>query len=129
MRKDSYHNLDAALALSPAVQSATVKGTTIDLQGFASAMLVVNTGAIVGAGDYSAKLQHSLTTTDADFADVAAADLIGSLPATLVADKSYRQGYIGSKRYIRVVVTKNGGTSIAAGAVVIKGMPAIGPVA
>lgn len=30
-------------------------------------------------------------------------------------------GYIGNKRYLRTVLTKNGGTSIAAGAVVIKG--------
>lgn len=129
MRKDSYSNVAAVLALSPAVQAATIKGNTIDLSGFATALLVVNTGAIVGSGDYTAKLQHSNTTTDADFTDVAAADRLGSLPATLEADKSYRQGYIGSRRFIRVVVTKNGGTSIAAGAVVIKGTPAMAPAA
>lgn len=129
MRKDSYSNFAAALALSPAVQAATIKGNAVDLAGFATALLVINTGAIAGAGDYAAKLQHSDTTTDGDFTDVAAADRLGALPATLEADKSYRQGYIGKKRFIRVVMTKNGGTSIAAGAVVIKGTPAMAPVA
>lgn len=129
MRKDSYSNVAAVLALSPAVQAATIKGNTIDLSGFATALLVVNTGAIVAAGDYTAKLQHSDTTTDGDFTDVAADDLLGTLPASLTEDGTFRQGYTGSKRYIRVVVTKNGGTSIAAGAVVIKGTPALAPVA
>lgn len=129
MRKDIYSNFAAVLALSPAVQAATVKGVAVDLNGFATALLVVNTGAIVSAGDYTAKLQESDTTTDGDFTDVAAEDRQGVLPASLTADGSFRQGYIGSKRYIRVVVTKNSGTSIAAGAVVIKGTPDMAPVA
>jgi hypothetical protein len=38
-------------------------------------------------------------------------------------------GYAGFKRYLRVVVTKNSGTSIAAGAVLVKGHAAQRPVA
>ncbi|NTJ00279.1 hypothetical protein G6L07_08075 [Agrobacterium rhizogenes] len=129
MRMDSYSNVAVALALSPAVQAATIKGNTIDRSGFATALLVINTGAIVGAGDYTAKLQESDTTTDGDFTDVVADDLLGTLPASLAADQSYRQGYRSSKRYLRVVVTKNGGTSIAVGAVIIKGTPSLAPVA
>lgn len=127
--RDIYSNFASVLALSPAVQAATIKGTAIDLKGFGSALLVVNTGAIVSAGDFTAKMQESNTTTDADFTDVVAADLRGTLPASLTADGSFRQGYIGKKRYIRVVATKNGGTSIAASASVIKGHPALAPVA
>lgn len=127
--RDIYHNVGAALALSPAVQAATVNGVAVDLKGFNSALVVVNTGAIVGAGDFTAKLQESNTTTSGDFTDVAPADLQGALPASLTADGAFRQGYIGKRRYIRVVVTKNGGTSIAAGAVVVKGEPYLAPVA
>jgi hypothetical protein len=127
--RDLASNLGVALALSPAVLAATTKGNAVDLRGFDSAMLVVNTGAIAGSGDYTAKLQHSATTTDADFADVAAADRIGTLPATLEADTSYQQSYIGSKRYIRVVVTKNSGTSVAVGVAVVKGNANQHPVA
>lgn len=127
--RDIVSNIGVKLALSPAVQAATIKGNTIDLQGFGSVAFVVNTGAIASAGDFTAKIQESDTTTDGDFTDVVAGDLIGSLPATLTADASVKQGYVGHKRYVRVVLTKNGGTSIAAGAVAILGNAAARPVA
>lgn len=127
--RDLKSNIGVVAALAPAVLSATATGAAVDLAGFGSAVAVVNTGAIVSAGDFTAKLQESDTTTSGDFTDVAAGDLLGTFPASLAADSVVRVGYIGTKRYIRLVVTKNGGTSIAAGAVVVKGHPAIAPVA
>lgn len=127
--RDLYSKLGLVTAVSPAVLAATTTSAALDLQGFNSAMLLVNTGAIVGAGDFSAKLQESDTTVGADFTDVAAKDLNGALPATLIADTPYKLGYKGAKRYLRVVITKNGGTSIAAGAVLVKGSAASAPVA
>mgnify|MGYP001135065930 CR=1 FL=1 len=129
MRKDMISNLGVALALSPAVQAAAISGAAVDLAGFSAAMVVINTGAIAGAGDFGAKLQHSDTATSGDFVDVPADDVQGVAPATLTADGSFKLGYIGSKRYIRIALTKAGGTSIAAGAIVFKGMPALAPMA
>lgn len=119
---DLKSNISVALALSPAVQAATKSDATIiDLQGCAAAAVIVNTGAIVGAGDYTVSLSHG-DASDLSAATTAAGDdLIGSFPATLAADSSYCVGYRGGKRYVRVVITKNSGTSIAAGAVVVKG--------
>lgn len=129
--KDTYHDNKAVQALAPAVVAAAVAGTAIDLAGFDSALFVINTGAIVGAGDFGAKLQESNTTVDGDFTDVAADDKLGTIPATLAANSAYRVGYIGSKRkrYVRVAVTKAGGTSIALAASAVLGHPAIAPVA
>lgn len=129
--KDTYHDNKAVQALAPAVVSAAVAGSAVDLSGFDSALFVINTGAIVGAGDFGVKLQESDTAMEADFADVAPADQLGTLPATLGANSAYRVGYIGSKRkgYVRAVVTKTGGTSIALGVVAVLGHPAIAPVA
>jgi len=127
--KDTFHDTKVVASLVPAVQSATLKGSTVDLQGFGSALMVVNTGAIAGAGDYSLAMQESDTTTDGDFADVAAANRIGAVPATLEASTVYRQAYIGKKRYVRAVIIKTDGTSIAAGAVFILGSTALAPVA
>ncbi|PZU23790.1 MAG: hypothetical protein DI589_05845 [Shinella sp.] len=129
--KDTYHDNKAVQALAPAVVSAAATGTAIELKGFDSALIVINTGAIVGSGDFAVKLQESDTTTEGDFADVAAADQLGTLPATLATGTTYRLGYIGSKRkkYVRLAVTKAGGTSIALSAVAILGHPAIAPVA
>jgi len=127
--KDIYSDLGIVQDMAPAVQSATVTGSAIDLQGFNSALVVINTGAIVSSGDFTTKLQESDTTTSGDFTDVAAADLIGSFPASLEAASAYKVGYRGTKRYLRTVTTKNSGTSIAAGIVVIKGHADDAPVA
>lgn len=127
--RDIASNVGLAASLVPAVQSATLKGSAVDLLGFESAVLVINTGAIAGDGLYSIAMQESDTTTDGDFDDVAAADLVGTLPAALEASTVYKQGYIGNKRYVRAVITKTSGTSIAAGAVFVKGRPHNAPVA
>lgn len=75
--------------------------------------------AIVGDGDFGVTIQESDTTTSGDFADAAAAVIDTDAPATLAASASYRLGYRGFKRYVRLSLTKAGGTSIAAGAVAV----------
>jgi hypothetical protein len=114
--------------VAPAVLSATNTSEAIDLKGFESAAIVINTGAIVSSGDFTAKLQESDTTTSGDFTDVAAEHLTGEFPASLAAASVVKVGYIGLKRYLRTVITKNSGTSIAAGVVLIKGHPHDAPV-
>lgn len=127
--RDLYSRLALAVSLVPAVQAATLKGSAVDLQGYNSAMLAINCGAIAGSGLYVMSLQESDTTTDGDFSDVAAADMQGTLPASLAENTAYKIGYIGNKRYVRAVITKTSGTSIAAGAVFLLGEPALAPVA
>lgn len=125
--RDITQNIGTVLALAPAVQTATVNGATIDTNGFESAAIVINTGAIAGAGNFTAKLQDSADGTN--FADVAASALVGTLPGVLAASSTYKQGYLAGNRYIRVVLTLNSGTSIAAGAVAVLGNPKVAPVA
>lgn len=127
--RDLANNVAAVQAVAPAVLAATNTSAAIDLQGFESAAVIINTGAIVSAGDFTAKLQESDTTTGGDFTDVVAANLVGSFPASLVADSVVKVGYVGSKRYLRTVITQNSGTSIAAGAVILKGDAHSRPVA
>lgn len=127
--RDLMNNVGVVQAIGPAVLSATATGPALDLFGFNSAVLVVNTGAVAGSGNFTAKLQESDTTTAGDFTDVAAAHLHGAFPASLSADAVLKVGYRGHKRYVRAVITKNSGTSIAAGAVLVKGDAASRPVA
>lgn len=126
--RDFSNSIGVVQAVAPAVLSANNTSSAIDLLGFGSAALVLNTGAIVSSGDFTASLQESDTTTSGDFTDVAATDLVGTLPATLEASTVYKQSYIGNKRYIRTVLTKNGGTSLAAGAIIVKGNASERPV-
>lgn len=127
--KDLHSHISPVVSLIPAAIAATASGAAIDLQGFNSAEVLINTGAIASAGDFTVKLQHSDTTTSGDFTDTAATDRLGSFPASLAADTVYRVGYKGGKRYIRHVITKNSGTSIITGIVVLRGHPADGPIA
>ena len=127
--RDLYSNIGAVPALAPAVQATAASGGAIDLQGFESVAFVVNTGAIAGAGDFGVKVQESDTDQSGDFADAAAAVVSSNAPATLEADSTYKLGYRGYKRYVRVALTKAGGTSIAAGAIAVLGNARERPVA
>lgn len=127
MRNDAYSNVKAVPAIVPAVKSAEADGSTIDRKGFSSLLFVINTGAIAGDGDFGVKVQDS--ADGAAWADADAGDVLGTTPATLEATSAYRLSYIGSKRYARLAITKEGGTSIALGAVAILGLPEHAPVA
>lgn len=113
--RDLYSNLAAAVALVPAVQAAAVDGAAVDVRRASGVVFTVATGAIVGAGDFGAKLQES--NDGVTFTDVAAKWVQSNAPATLAANSVYRLGYVGKCAYARVSLTKAGGTSIAAGAV------------
>ncbi|MEQ8444869.1 MAG: hypothetical protein RIB57_03175 [Pelagibacterium sp.] len=126
---DLYSDTAVVTAISPAVKSAGENGAAVDLQGAGSAVVTVGTGAIAGDGDFTFKVQHSDTTTSGDFTDAAATDIHGDYPTTMEADSAYSVGYVGGKRYIRVATVKNGGTSIAAGALVVKSHLSVAPAA
>lgn len=127
--RDIASNIGTVLALAPAVLTATTKGVAVDTTGFESLAFVINTGAIVSSGNFTAKVQESDTTTDGDFTDVDSDNLVGDLPSVLVASSVAKQSYIGHKKYARVVLTLNSGTSIAAGAVAVLGHAHSRPVA
>ncbi|CAN7500102.1 hypothetical protein [Mesorhizobium caraganae] len=127
--RDLANNISVAQALAPVVITATNTSSAIDLLGFNSAAVIIETGAIVASGNFTPKLQESDTTTSGDFTDVAAANLVGTFPAALSAASVVEVGYIGAKRYLRTVLTLNSGTSIAASAIIVKGRAANRPVA
>jgi hypothetical protein len=126
--KDLHSNIGVALAVIPATLTATSTSAAIDLQGFNSACAVVSTGAVAGSGDYTASLTEC-DTLGGTYTAVAASDLLGEFIATLAADSVYKVGYVGNKRFIKAVVTKNSGTSIIAGVTIIKGNASSAPVA
>jgi hypothetical protein len=123
--RDIAHNIAVRSAIAAAVQSAAVDGTAIDTQGFGSVAFVINTGAIVGSGDFGVKIQDS--DDGSSFADVAADHVHGTVPATLTASGAFKVGYGGFKRHVRLALTKAGGTSIALGATAVLGNAANRP--
>jgi hypothetical protein len=115
--RDLYSNLHEAPALAPAVYTAAANGSTVDLINASGVMFAVQTGAIVSAGAFGAKLQES--ADGVTWADVPAKWVQTEAPAVLAANATYRLGYLGKLRYARLVLTYASGTSIAASAVAI----------
>lgn len=126
--RDLVSNIGAVLALAPAVQAAALTGPAIDLQKAERVAFLLTTGAVVGAGDFGATIQESADGTTG-WTDVAAGQRQSNAPATLAANASYKLGYLGFKRYVRLSLTKVGGTSLAAGAVAVLGGTVTRPVA
>ena len=118
--KDLYSNISQAVAVVPAVLTATNTSAGIDLAGFESAAVLINTGAIAGAGVFNVTLEES-DASGSGFTAVPASKIQGTLPTPLAASTVYKLGYLCDKRYIRTVLTLASGTSIVAGAVVLKG--------
>jgi hypothetical protein len=118
--RDSLSNLHFVPALAPvaaAVADNTVQtGATIDRQGFDALTFAIVTGTIVDAdATFAVKLQHGDLANASDMADCAVADTTGATAAaTAIANASFnfgddsecrKIGYVGGKRYVRVVIT------------------------
>ena len=119
--RDMKSNIAARVAIAPEVLSGTRTGPAIDLLEANRMAFVVTTGAIDGAGAFTAKVQESDTTAGGDFADADVQFVDTDAAAPLEASSAYRIGYHGHKRYVRLVLTKASGTSIAVSAVAVLG--------
>lgn len=136
--RDLANNVSAVASIAPVVGSSDTNGTGVDLQGFESATIMVNTGVEGDTLSGSVKVDFKLEDSDDDitYTAVTSATAVtdGTVDAsgiflTLDANGETPQvttiGYVGGKRYVRVVAdftgTHSSGTPIAA--TVIKGHP------
>lgn len=128
--RDLVHNLQATASIVPAARTdGSVLGASVDLRGFGAAMAVLSAGVYTD-GVHQLKVQHS--DDDVLFSDVDASELQGELNEVDNASfsgKTQKMGYVGNKRYIRLVLTTTGSTSGALiCAHVIAGKPGQAPV-
>ena len=136
--RDLANNVSVAQCIAPVVGSSDTNGTGIDLQGFESATIVVDTGVEGDTLSSSVKVDFILqdSTDNSSFSAVTSNSLVtdGAVDSsgiflTLDANGETPQvtsiGYVGGKRYVRVVADFTGshsnGTPIAVS--VIKGHP------
>ena len=138
--KDMSNTIATAVSIKNAVKTAAENGTGVDLQGYESATVLVDVGAEGDTLSSSVHFEVSLEESDdnSTFTDVAQASIIDGtiasggiflkLDGTTGGDPDttggiFRVGYVGNKRYIRVVLAKTGthsnGTPI--GAMVVRG--------
>ena len=135
--QDLNNNIKLVQSLAPAVRTADANGDGVDLKGFEAAAVVVDSGAegitLSSTNKIEFELEHS--DDDSTYSDVAQADVIGvtlgsgGLFLTLDDNAESPQiseiGYVGSKRYLRVVANFSGthGTGTPISAFVILGKP------
>lgn len=135
--QDLNNNIKLVQSLAPAVRTADANGDGVDLKGFEAAAICVDTGAegitLSSTNKIEFELEHS--DDDSTYSDVAQADVIGvtlgsgGLFLTLDDNAESPQiseiGYVGGKRYVRVVANFSGthGTGTPISAFVILGKP------
>ena len=138
--KDLSNNINPAVSIINAVKTAAGNGTGVDLQGYESATVLVDVGAEGDTLSWSVYFEVSLEHSDdnSTYSDCAQADIIDGtiaaggiflkLDGTTGGDPDtaggiFRIGYVGGKRYVRVVLAKTGthsnGTPI--GAMIVRG--------
>jgi hypothetical protein len=142
--KDLHSNIKPVGVFDPIDISATQAAVEVDLAGFNSAEILWYLG--IEAGVLSAALGWTLTVTHADddgtgvagsYSNVAAADVLGVTPASGVCitiddtdedSKLYRFGYVGGKRFIKLLISEVGATTgMPQCLIVIKGDPQDAP--
>ncbi len=112
---DLYHNVAVQQALNPVNATATQTSSTIDLQGYNSATVVVALGTagdtLSGSVFWTLTLQES--SDDSSYSAVTTAGLLNGAASYVVNSSSldktaYNFAYIGGKRYVQAVITKTG---------------------
>ena len=136
--RDLANNISVAQSIAPVVGSSDTNGTGIDLQGFESATIVVDTGVEGDTLSSSVKVDFILqdSTDNSSFSAVTSNSLVtdGAVDSsgiflTLDANGETPQvtsiGYVGGARYIRVVADHTGTHSNGSpyGVTVIKSHP------
>lgn len=121
MLRDGISKIKQVSALLPAVRTADANGIGIDLKGYDAAQMVGYIGApgdtLSGSVKIELELQHSddnstfVACADADLSAAVTGTNTGTfavIDANGEASLSYAVGYMGSKRYIRIVSNVTG---------------------
>lgn len=134
--KDLHSGMTAVVAIAAAALDADNTPAAIDLQGHQSCELILSIG--VGGITFSGtnKIEYKLTHSDDDssYTAVTADDMLGltsvgsggiikSLTSAHAAAAAYRFGYVGGKRYLKLLADFSGthGTATPMSAVAVLG--------
>lgn len=141
--KDLHSGVAIATLMAAAARTSDSTPTTMDLAGYQSAevLLAIGAGGITFTGTDKIEfvLQHSddgtawANVTDADMLGVTGitGGIIKSLVVAHATAASYRYGYKGGRRYLRLTADFSGthGTATPMAAMLLLGHPEVAPVA
>lgn len=136
--KNVMGNLKFFNLLAPVAKTATFDSLIIDTQGFEGTVAALvhvgaDTGTLDGSNYLTLSFLESDTTANADFAAVAAADIINDFPV-LNAQATYQNKTVVAeckprKRYVQVRSTETGTTNLIVGITGVVSVPRHAPVA
>lgn len=136
--RDLANSIAAVASLDAAARTADTNGTGADLQGFESATVIAMVGAegitLSGTDKIEFKLEHSdddstytAVTASADVVEgtVDSSGIFATFDDNAEAPAVATIGYVGGKRYVRVVDERSGthGSATPTAAVIVKGHP------
>jgi hypothetical protein len=115
----SQAQFDLKTLLGAAARTTSVDGSAVDLQGYINpggrAMKAyLDLGAVTTATVLTAKVQHSDTTTAADFTDVSGGAFT-VIPVTTTTATQEAIHFVTTKRYVRASVTNTNGGGVSYG--------------
>lgn len=140
--KDMHSDLSVASAIDAATLATDNTPAAIDLRGFDAAEIVLAIGAGGITFSSSNKIEFKLTHSDDDatYEPVTESDVLGveaigtggvikALVAAHAQAGVYRFGYVGGKRYVKLLAAFSGthGTGTPIAGVVIRGLGQINP--
>ena len=127
-----HHNVSQATALSITSISSntTTNGNIIDTARFESLEFLLLSGTITD-GSYAVTMEHGDDSGLSDGAAVSSDETLGDADFAATDDNTAKRlGYIGKRRYVRLVITSTGVTTGGTiGAVSLLGTPHHAPVA
>lgn len=128
--RDLMNQIHIKRAISPVsvADNTAQTGEVVDLQGYDSCTFVIATGSIADADATFAVEVQECDTSGGTYTAVADANLVGTEALAgfqFDDDNECRKiGYIGSKRYVKLVITPSGNASAALlSAVAVLGHP------
>jgi len=134
---DMFNNINPVRALSPAsvADNTAQVSQIIDTQGFGSLTFLIASGSLADAdATFTVLVEDGDDSGLSDNAAVADAQLLGTeaLASFTFAedDSTFKIGYLGSKRYVRLTITPAANASAALlSAIALLGNPMVAPTA
>lgn len=123
MEYDLHSRVNTVNCVPPAALAADTNGAAVDTLGFESLEYVIHVGTAFVGGGFDVTLEESDTGAfGGEETAVPAEETLGALPSIAIGDanKTFRVGSIGKKRYQRIVLTETG--TISAGVIGVAGV-------
>ena len=135
MRFDGMNSINPVVAIAPLVltDNTAQASAALDTQGFEAATFVIATGTLAdGDATFAVEVREGDTNVQSEHTAVADTELVGTEALagfTQADDNACRKiGYVGSKRYVSLVITPTNNTGNAPlSAVLLLARPHVAP--